>query len=56
MVGVLLLLKSKKKEEGSPYDLYQDGLTVETTLDYELQEAGLQAFKNHLKNTYLHLV
>lgn len=52
---VLEILQSLKKDDGSSYDLYHDGLTVETTLDYDLQEAGLLAFKNHLRKMQSHL-
>ncbi|PID71341.1 MAG: penicillin-binding protein [Flavobacteriales bacterium] len=46
---VLQLIKSLKKEDGSSYNLYQDGLKIETTLDYNLQKSGLKAFNKHLK-------
>ena len=42
------ILKNYKKEDGSPYDLYQDGLTIHTTLDKNLQVYAEEATKEHM--------
>ncbi len=42
------LLEGHKKENGDPYDLYNDGLIVHTTLDYTMQTLAEEAMKEHL--------
>jgi penicillin-binding protein 1A len=42
------ILKQKKKDNGAPWNLEQDGLIIETTLNSELQNAALAARKTHL--------
>lgn len=42
------ILKNYKKEDGTVYDMYQDGLTIHTTLDKNLQEYAEAAMKEHM--------
>lgn len=42
-----------KKEDGSAYDIYGDGLQVHTTLDVRMQKAAEQAMAKHLKGLQL---
>ncbi len=42
------LLKNYTKEDGSPYDLYQDGLTIHTTLDKKMQEYAEASMREHM--------
>jgi penicillin-binding protein 1A len=38
-----------KKPDGSPYDIYRDGLNVYTTIDSRMQRYAEEAIKDHLK-------
>ncbi len=42
------ILKDVKKADGTSYNLYSDGLTIYTTLNYQLQEYAEAAVKEHL--------
>lgn len=42
-------IKDLKKEDGSSYDLYKDGLKVYTTLDAGMQQYAEEAMKRHMK-------
>ena len=42
------LLKNYKKEDGSSYDLYQDGLTIHTTLDKTMQQYAEAGMREHM--------
>ena len=42
-------LKEYKKEDGSPYDLYRDGLSIETTLDKTMQKYAEEAMRDHMR-------
>lgn len=49
-------LKNFKKKDGSPYNLYQDGLLIETTLDETMQhyaEEGMREHMQTLQETYV---
>ncbi|HSH51898.1 MAG TPA: transglycosylase domain-containing protein [Bacteroidales bacterium] len=45
----LNILKTKKKPDGTKYNLYTDGLKVYTTLNAKMQEYAERAMKKHLK-------
>lgn len=45
----LKILKTKKKPDGTNYNLYTDGLKVYTTLNAKMQEYAEEAMKKHLK-------
>ncbi len=38
------------REDGTPYNLYKDGLKIYTTIDYKLQEYAEQAVRQYLGN------
>ncbi|MGA0232329.1 MAG: transglycosylase domain-containing protein, partial [Saprospiraceae bacterium] len=40
--------KKYRKPDGTPYDPYNDGLKIYTTLDYEIQEEAEAAMKKHM--------
>ncbi len=42
--------KDHKKEDGSEYDIYRDGLKIYTTLDSKLQQYAEEAVSEHLAN------
>ena len=42
------ILKNYKKDDGSAYDLYQDGLTIHTTLDKKMQEYAEAGMREHM--------
>ncbi len=42
-------LKEYKKEDGTPYDLYQDGLSIETTIDKTLQSYAEESMREHMQ-------
>ncbi|APX98810.1 transglycosylase domain-containing protein [Lacinutrix venerupis] len=42
------ILANYKKPNGEPYDLYNDGLIVHTTLDQQMQEYAEEAMQSHL--------
>ncbi len=42
------LLKNIKKEDGTPYDIYRDGLKIYTTLHSKMQEFGEAAVQEHM--------
>ena len=42
--------KSHKKENGDPYNLYTDGLKIETTLNYDFQYYAQQSVNEYMKN------
>jgi penicillin-binding protein 1A len=39
-----------KKPDGTPYDIYKDGLKIYTTLDMRMQRYGEEAVQEHLTN------
>jgi penicillin-binding protein 1A len=41
--------EKNKKPDGSPYDIYRDGLNVYTTIDSRMQRYAEEAIKDHLK-------
>ena len=41
---------SHQKEDGTPYNLYKDGLKIHTTIDTRMQEYAEQAVKEYLGN------
>ncbi|MGQ2983585.1 penicillin-binding protein 1A [Flavobacterium sp.] len=43
-------LKDNKKEDGTEYDLYTDGLKIYTTIDSKMQEYAEEAVDEHLAN------
>lgn len=45
----LNILETKKKPDGTKYNLYTDGLKVYTTLNAKMQEYAEKAMKKHLK-------
>ena len=45
---VKLALKDLKKPDGTPYDIYKDGLKIWTTLDVRMQRYGEEAMQEHL--------
>ena len=44
------LLKDYKKEDGSSYNLYTDGLKIYTTIDSRLQRFAEEAVKEHMRD------
>ncbi len=42
------ILKDLKKEDGTSYNLYSDGLTIFTTINYQLQDYAEEAVQEHL--------
>ena len=42
------ILKNYTKEDGRPYDLYRDGLTIHTTLDKKMQEYAEASMREHM--------
>ena len=42
------LIKDQKKPDGSPYDLYTDGLRIELTVNHALQAKAERALNNHM--------
>ncbi len=42
------ILKEVKKNDGSPYDLYKDGLKIYTTIDVRMQRYAEEAMQEHL--------
>lgn len=42
------LIEDFKKEDGTPYNLYTDGLKIYTTIHYSMQRYAEQAVKSHL--------
>jgi penicillin-binding protein 1A len=44
------ILKTVKKENGSEYDLYRDGLKIHTTISATMQRHAEQAVQEHMKN------
>lgn len=42
------LLKDLKKPDGTPYDIYKDGLKIWTTLDVKMQRYAEEAMQEHL--------
>lgn len=45
---VKTVLKDLKKPDGTPYDLYKDGLKVYTTIDVRMQRYAEEAMQEHL--------
>jgi penicillin-binding protein 1A len=43
-------VKENKKEDGSDYNIYSDGLKIHTTIDSKMQLYAEEAVKEHLKN------
>ena len=43
-------INNNRKEDGTKYNIYRDGLKIYTTIDSKLQEIGEQAVKSHMKN------
>ena len=46
---VISLLSDKKKPDNTPYDIYNDGLIIHTSLDAKLQRLAESAMSDHLK-------
>ena len=46
---VISLLSDKKKPDNTPYDIYNDGLIIHTSLDAKLQSLAESAMTDHLK-------
>ena len=46
---VIALLSDKKKPDDTPYDIYNDGLIIHTSLDAKLQHLAESAMSDHLK-------
>jgi penicillin-binding protein 1A len=42
------ILKDLKKEDGTPYNIYKDGLKIYTTLDIRMQRYAEQAVQQHI--------
>ncbi len=49
-VEVENILKNFKKEDGSAYDLFSDGLKIYTTLDSKMQNFATEAVSEHLES------
>ncbi len=47
---VKAILKEIKKPDGTPYDIYKDGLKIWTTLDVRMQRYAEEAVQEHLTN------
>ncbi|PQJ09425.1 peptidoglycan glycosyltransferase [Flavipsychrobacter stenotrophus] len=45
---VKAVLKDMKKPDGTPYDLYKDGLKIYTTIDVRMQRYAEEAMQEHL--------
>jgi len=45
---VKLVLKDVKKPDGTPYDIYKDGLKIWTTIDVRMQRYAEEAVQEHL--------
>ena len=43
------MLKDVKKEDGTPYNIYKDGLRIYTTIDRTMQQYAEAAVKKHLE-------
>lgn len=43
-------IKDLQKPDGTPYDIYKDGLKIYTTIDMRMQNYGEQAVEEHLTN------
>ncbi len=43
------ILKKYSKPDGSPYDIYKDGLIIHTTLDHKMQSLAEEAMKEQMK-------
>ncbi len=48
-VKTILNQKKYRKRDGSLYNPYTDGLTIETTIDYDMQRHAEEALKVHMK-------
>jgi len=46
---VVKILKEHVKEDGTPYNLYTDGLVIHTTIDSRMQKYAEKAVKGHMK-------
>lgn len=44
------LLKKLTKEDGTPYNLYRDGLKIYTTLDSKMQQYAEESVQKHMKD------
>ncbi len=44
------MIKDLKKPDGTPYDIYKDGLKIWTTLDVKMQGYAEEAMQEHLTN------
>ena len=44
------IIKEFKKEDGSDYNLYTDGLVIHTTIDSRMQKYAEKAVRTHMKN------
>ncbi len=44
------IMKEFKKEDGSDYNLYTDGLVIHTTIDSRMQKYAEKAVRTHMKN------
>jgi penicillin-binding protein 1A len=47
---VKLICKDLKKADGTPYDIYKDGLKIYTTIDIKMQKYAEEAIQEHLSN------
>jgi penicillin-binding protein 1A len=45
---VKLVIKDMKKPDGTPYDIYKDGLKITTTIDVRMQRYAEEAVQEHL--------
>lgn len=43
-------IKDLNKPDGTPYDIYKDGLKIYTTIDMQMQQYGEEAVEEHLTN------
>jgi len=46
----VLATKADKKADGTPYDIYRDGLKIYTTIDPNMQRIGEEEMRKHLAN------
>lgn len=47
---LLKIFENLKKPDGTPYDIYRDGLKVYTTINYDIQVHAENAVRSHLAN------
>lgn len=44
------LVQQKSKADGTPYNLYKDGLKIYTTINAKMQKYAEEALKEHMAN------